>query len=140
MYQFSRSSILRMQGIAPELVLVLSRALLRSSIDFAVLEGIRTRERQRELVAKGRSKTMNSKHLIGRAVDLVAVGDLDSNGHVDHKDRALQWDRGTYAKVAAAMLEAARELGIQIRWGGDWDRDGDTSDTRFFDGPHFELI
>lgn len=72
---------------------------------------------------------MNSRHLTGHAVDLAAY----ING-------AISWDKEPYFKIADAMMEAAGKLDVAIRWGGDWDMDGDSKDEKFFDAPHFELL
>ena len=90
------------------------------------IEGVRSIETQRAYVEKGVSKTMNSRHLTGHAVDLYPVG------------RPTPWDR--CHNVAAAMLAAAIELDVSVRWGGDWNMNGDHRDERFYDGPHFELL
>jgi len=122
--------------VHPDLVLVTSRGLLYSQVDFAITEGLRDIERQRALVASGYSKTMRSNHLrqpdgFSHAVDVMAVGDIDQDGKIDAQDTSLTWDRDVYRKIAEAMHRAAAELGIGIRWGGDF--------KSFFDGPHFEL-
>lgn len=106
--------------IHPDLSRVVLRAASFGLIDFLVLEGIRSTERQRELVASGASQTLNSRHLTGHAVDLGAV----VGGH-------LRWDWPLYDRLAGAMKRAARELAIPVEWGGDW--------TNFKDGPHFQL-
>lgn len=140
--RFGKKSREALQGVHPDLVLVLSRALLYSEFDFAVTEGLRSIERQRELVSKKLSKTYASKHLVqpdgyGHAVDVMAVGDLDGDNDVDAQDKSLTWDRTIYTAIANAMKTAAAELDIQIRWGGEFKmRDGQP----FFDGPHFELV
>jgi peptidoglycan L-alanyl-D-glutamate endopeptidase CwlK len=85
-----------------------------------VTEGLRTKERQRQLVAAGASRTMNSRHLTGHAVDVAAL--------VGGK---VRWDWPLYAVIAEHMKAAARELGVAIVWGGDW--------KSFRDGPHVEL-
>lgn len=103
----------------PDLVSVVKLAIERSDVDFMVTEGLRTKERQRELVAAGASKTMNSRHITGHAVDLVAY----VNG--------IRWDWPLYEKIAKAMKQAAYELNIKIEWGGDW--------KSFKDGPHFQI-
>lgn len=110
----------RLQGVDHRLVAVIRRAAELSPLDFIVTEGLRTRERQAQLVKAGASQTMNSKHLIGRAVDLAAV----VNGEV-------RWDWPLYDKLAQSVKEAAAELGTPIVWGGDW--------KTFRDGPHFQL-
>jgi uncharacterized protein YcbK (DUF882 family) len=71
-YRLSKRSLDRLQGVRPELVDVVKRAIEITKVDFAVTEGVRTVARQKELVAKGASQTMESKHIEGRAVDLVA--------------------------------------------------------------------
>lgn len=113
----SRSNLL---GVHPVLVQVVKRAIQITEVDFTVFEGLRNLERQKELVAKGFSKTMNSRHLTGHAVDLVA----NINGK-------LSWDEKHYYFINKAMKQAARELGVNIRWGGEF--------KSFFDGPHFEI-
>ena len=119
-YSFSQRSIDRLKGVNVDLVSVVHRALELSEIDFAVTEGLRTKERQTELVKAGASKTMNSRHITGHAVDLAAV----VGGEV-------RWDWPLYTKLAKAMKQAAYELNIDIEWGGDW--------KSFKDGPHFQL-
>ena len=119
-FKLGLRSKLRLRGVHPDLVKVVELALTRSEIDFTVLEGLRDRERQKELFAAGASSTMNSRHLTGHAVDLGAW----VNGGV-------RWDWPLYHKIAKTMKSAAAELGITITWGGDW--------RSFPDGPHFEL-
>lgn len=111
----------RLEGVHPDLVLVV-RAAYQTCTEFeiGVLEGLRTRERQVQLVASGASRTMKSRHLTGHAVDLGAwVGG------------ALRWDWPLYRVIAVHMKMAALGLAIPIEWGGDW--------TTFHDGPHFQL-
>lgn len=110
----------RLRGVHPKLVEVVRRAAELTQVDFVVTEGLRTEARQRQLVAKGASRTMNSRHLTGHAVDLAAVIDGD-----------VRWDWPLYYKLADAMKAAARELSVPITWGGDW--------VTFKDGPHFEI-
>lgn len=119
-YKLSRRSLERLQKVHPDLVRVVMRAIQLTEVDFGVTEGVRTIEKQREYVAKGASKTMNSRHLTGHAVDLVAYVGAE-----------VRWDWPLYHKIAAAMKSAAKELGVAIVWGGDW--------ASFPDGPHFEL-
>lgn len=114
------TSLKRLEGVHPDLVRVVKRAIKITDTDFTVLEGVRTLAKQREYVAAGASKTMNSRHLTGHAVDLGAL--------VGGK---VRWDWPLYHKIAKAMKQAAKELGIPLTWGGDW--------PRFRDGPHFEL-
>lgn len=119
-YKLSRKSLDRMQGVHPDLVKVVLLAIQLTEVDFGVTEGVRTIEKQREYVAKGASKTMNSRHLTGHAVDLVA-----------YIGSEVRWDWPLYHKIADAMKRAANSLSIPIIWGGDW--------KSFKDGPHMEL-
>lgn len=119
-FKLGARSLERLRGVHPDLVAVVKRAITLSEIDFTVTEGLRTRERQAQLVKAGASKTMNSRHITGHAVDLAAW-----------VEGGIRWDWPLYAKLAAAMKLAASELGVVIIWGGDW--------RTFKDGPHFEL-
>ena len=111
----------RLKGVDERLVKVVERAIQITEVDFTVLEGLRTPERQKQLVAEGFSQTLKSKHLTGHAVDLGAL--------VDNK---ISWDKAPYFKIADAMKKAADELNVKVRWGGDF--------KSFFDGPHWELV
>ena len=113
-------SLSRLEGVHPDLVKVVQLAIRKSDLDFAVLEGRRTIDRQRQLFAQKATKTMNSRHLTGHAVDFVAL----INGRAS-------WDFKHYSEIAQAFKHAALELGIAIVWGGDW--------PKFRDGPHIEL-
>lgn len=110
----------RLNGVHPDLKRVVKRAIQISEVDFTVLEGTRTMARQRELVAKGASKTLRSRHLTGHAVDLAPW-----------IDGQVSWDWPPYYKIEAAMKQAAKEEGVPVEWGGDW--------TSFKDGPHWQL-
>lgn len=116
----SSKSLDRLAGVHPKLVAVVKLAITISSVDFAVLEGVRTVERQKALVASGASQTMRSRHITGHAVDLGAI-----------VDGQVRWDWALYPRIADAVKEAARQLNTPIEWGGDW--------VSFKDGPHFQL-
>ncbi len=116
----SKQSLATLVGVHPDLVLVVKRAILITEIDFKVGEGLRTIERQRQLVHSGASMTMRSRHLTGHAVDLWAL----VGGQV-------RWDWPLYYSIRDAMQEAAKELRIPIESGADW--------TKFRDGPHHQL-
>lgn len=119
--KFSKRSLDNLRGIHPDLRKVIELALKLSPLDFTVIEGLRTKERQAKLVASGASKTMNSRHITGHAVDLLPMG--------PDGEAAFAWP--LYNRLAPAVKQAAAELGVKIVWGGDW--------TSFKDGPHFEL-
>lgn len=108
-YKLGKRSIHRLEGVHPDLTRVVGRAIEMTSIDFTVLEGVRSYERQEALVRLGASKTMNSRHLTGHAVDLAAL--------VGNK---VSWRPDHYTPIADAMKAAAEELGVPVEWGGDW--------------------
>ena len=122
MRKYSNRSMKSLKGVHPELRKVIDRALQDSELDFAVIEGLRTKDRQKQLVASGASKTMNSRHLTGHAVDLLPIDPTTGRGE-------FAWP--LYDKLGPAVKEAARKEGVPIVWGGDW--------KSFKDGPHFEL-
>lgn len=111
-------------GVHPDLVRVIEAAAARmplnGGLSFVVIEGLRTKEKQAENVASGASRTMNSRHLTGHAVDIVAT----VNG-------AVRWDWPLYRQLAPVIKAEAARLGVPITWGGDW--------RTLRDGPHFEL-
>lgn len=117
-YKLGTRSLQNLSGVHPDLVAVVKRAIQITEQDYAVIEGVRNIERQRELYRKGASKTLNSRHLTGHAVDMVPW--------------PVDWnDLERFKVVSEAMKAAAEELNIPIVWGGDW--------KSFYDGPHFEL-
>ena len=120
MFKLGALSLTRLKGVHPDLVKVVQRAIQISTLDFTVLEGVRSLERQKALVEAGSSQTLKSRHLTGHAVDLGAW-----------VDNQLDWSWPLYARIAGAMKMAAKELNVPIEWGGDW--------VTFKDGPHFQL-
>lgn len=116
-YRLSSRSLSKLQGVHPDLVNVVKRAIEITEQDFSVLEGVRNIDRQRKLVAQGKSTTMNSRHLTGHAVDLAPY--------------PLSWDWEYFYPIADAMKAAAEEQDVDLEWGGDW--------SSFPDGPHFQV-
>ena len=147
-YKLSKRSLARLEGVDERMIRVVKTAITFSTVDFGVIQGLRTIEEQRELVAKGASQTMKSKHLDGLAVDLMAY--VGSRG---------SWELSLYDNIADAMKLAAIEENVAIRWGAAWqipdisEWDGTMQDAMdkyidlrrsqgrrpFIDGPHFEL-
>jgi peptidoglycan L-alanyl-D-glutamate endopeptidase CwlK len=121
-FKLGATSLKRLEGVNPDLVKIVKRAIEITTCDFAVIEGLRTVEKQREYVDQGFSKTMRSYHIVGRAVDLYPF--YDGKTHVDAKPDKWQ-------EVANAMLHAAAELKLKITWGGSW--------KSFVDKPHYQL-
>lgn len=120
-YELGKTSRSRLEGVNPNLVRVVERAIQLTDIDFMVLEGLRTKERQQSLVASGASKTMNSRHLTGDAVDVAPL--------IGGK---IPWDDfEKFKTVSRAMFAAADELSVPLEWGGNW--------SSFVDGPHYQL-
>lgn len=108
-FKLSQRSLDRLQGVDDRMVSVVKMAITLSKVDFGVVQGLRTLEMQKELVAKGASQTMKSKHLDGLAVDLMAYV----------SGRAC-WEISVYDEVADAMAEAANQVGVKVRWGAAW--------------------
>lgn len=148
-FKLSRRSLDRLEGVDERLVSVVKFAIHATKTDFGVIQGMRTLEQQKELVAKGASQTMKSKHLDGLAVDLMAY--INGRG---------SWELNLYDDLADAMKEGAEMAGVAVRWGAAWHIDdirdwkrsmeeamNDYIDLRrsqgrrpFIDGPHFELM
>ena len=147
-FKLSQRSLDKLEGVDERLIAVVDYAISVTKVDFGVICGLRTIEEQRELVSSGVSKTMNSKHLEGRAVDLMAY--IGSRG---------SWELSVYDEIADAMKEGAFSEGVAIRWGAAWNLPdirawtgtmeeamNDYIDLKryegkrpFIDAPHFEL-
>lgn len=113
-------SLSRLEGVHPDLVRAVKRAAAMSSLDFTVLEGLRTAARQKQLMDIGATKTLNSRHLTGHAVDLAPM-----------VGGTVRWDWPLYHQLAEVVKAAAKAENVPIQWGGDW--------RTFKDGPHWEL-
>lgn len=120
MAKLNATSIRRMAGVDPRLVAVIKAAAEISAVPFQVTEGLRTKERQAYLVRTGKSKTMASYHLRGKAVDVIAM----PNGKIS-------WNLADYRKINAAVQKAAKAAGLTVTWGGTW--------QTIIDGPHFQI-
>jgi len=119
-FRLSQRSRAALQGVHPDLVAVVEAAIELTPVDFMVTEGLRTAARQAELLRAGASRTLNSRHLTGHAVDVAAW-----------VDGQVRWDWPLYPRIAEAFKAAAKGRGVRLIWGGDW--------PRLRDGPHFEL-
>ena len=126
MPRFGSRSKRRLQGVDAKLISVLNEVV--KHYDLTVLEGKRSKERQEELVAKGASKTMKSKHLEGKAVDIAPYPIPD-------------WeDTYQFIYMAGRIMQEADRLGVTLRYGGDWDMDETVvSDQTFQDIVNFEI-
>lgn len=138
--KFSPKSLEKLKGVHPNLVMVVNLALKKCHTDFTIFEGVRTLERQKQLFSHRVTTTLNSKHIpqsdgLGYAVDLYPYPiNMDKVNHNNPQEIAR------FGLIAQAMIDASNELGIKIKWGGDWDMDGQTLDHIFFDAPHYELV
>lgn len=147
----SKLSLSRLEGVHPDLVKVVKRAIEITSQDFMVVEGVRSKTQCYINYGKGRTAVqctvkgvpalyaqpklakvtwlnnpLSSKHVSGKAVDLVPY--------------PVNWnDLSKFDLVAKAMFTAGKELGVEIRWGADWDNDGNYREKGEYDSPHFEL-
>ena len=124
MPKFGKRSKERLRGIDARLVSVLNE--LVKIMDVTIIEGLRSEQRQEKLLKEGSTKTKFSKHIEGKAVDLAPYP-------IDWKDR----DRFHY--MGGMIRGIAKQLNVNVRWGGDWDSDGETKDNRFDDLVHVEI-
>ena len=148
-FKLSSRSLKKLDGVDEGIVAVVKDAIGTTKVDFGVTFGLRTLEEQKKLYESGRSQTMKSKHLEGRAVDLVAYFGSD-----------ISWELNVYDDICDAMAEAARKNDVAIKWGAAWS-EGDIreyagtaedamnayvdlrrSQSRrpFIDAPHFEMM
>lgn len=139
-HRLSIASKRKLEGVHPLLVAVVELALLKSKVDFKVIEGVRTEERQKVLYAQGRTApgpivtwTLNSNHFVNKTTGF---------GHaVDLLPEPYDWrDLKQFDLMAEAMMEAAKELGVTIRWGKDWNMNGKPGEKGETDSPHFEIL
>ena len=153
-FRLSQRSLDRLEGVHPEMVAVVERAIQLTEVDFGVTQGVRTLEEQKANVAAGRSQTMRSKHLLqddgfSHAVDVVAYVGSD-----------VSWELNLYDDICDAFKQAAEEVGCCIKWGAAWSEGdirsypGSAEDAMmayvdlrrsqgrrpFIDAPHFELM
>lgn len=149
-FKLSKRSLSKLEGVDERLVAVVKYAIGETTVDFGVIEGLRSIERQRELVKRGASQTMSSKHIPGEAVDLMA--------YIGRPARA-SWELNLYDEIADAMKKGAEAVDVPLRWGCAWhitdirawngtmeeamneyiDLRRSQSRRPFLDGPHFEL-
>ena len=124
MFRFGKRSKQRLKGVNPKLVNVLNELI--KIMDVTIIEGLRTEARQNELLAQGKSKTKYSKHLEGKAVDLAPY--------------PIDWeDRERFHYMGGMIRGIGIKMGVDIRWGGDWDSDGEVKDNGFDDLVHVEI-
>jgi peptidoglycan L-alanyl-D-glutamate endopeptidase CwlK len=118
--ELSKLSLERLEGVDERLKAIVIECAARCPYPFNVSEGLRTKEQQREYVRQGKSRTMNSKHLTGKAVDLYPL---------TMNRKQVDWSR--FDELADLMQQVASDQGTEIVWGGNW--------KTFVDKCHFEL-
>jgi peptidoglycan L-alanyl-D-glutamate endopeptidase CwlK len=124
MPRFGKRSRERLKGVDSRLVNILNE--LVKIMDVTIIEGLRTKERQEELVSQGKSQTKFSKHIEGRAVDLAPY--------------PVDWeDRERFHYMGGMIRGIGKQMGVNVRWGGDWDSDGEIKDNKFDDLVHVEI-
>lgn len=150
-YALSARSIERLRGVDPQLVEVVQLAIQITTVDFTVVEGVRTREQCAINYGKGRSaaeclaKGVPAKHAQPKAAKITWLNNPYASKHVsgqavDLLPAPYDWKAtGPFDAVAKAMMAAAKQLGVSIRWGADWDADGKPREKGETDSPHFEL-
>lgn len=116
----NEKSMKKLEGVNPSLVAVIGAAAISCPLNFQVSEGLRSKDRQKMLFDAGKSRTMNSKHIDGEAVDIFVI-----------RDGVASWNFNDYYKCSLYIKSAAAELDVAIEWGGDW--------KTFKDGVHFQL-
>ena len=125
MPRFGKTSKKRLKGIDPNLVNVLNELI--KIMDVTIIEGLRSKERQAELLEKGATKVKYSKHMEGKAVDLSPY--------------PIDWEnRDGFHYMGGMIRGIAKQLNVKVRWGGDWDSDGDVKDNGFDDLVHVEIL
>lgn len=163
MYKLGARSKEKLYTTKQPLIQVVERAIEITTVDFSVLEGIRSQARQFDLwqakasklngaergtMIRGHHGTGISNHQTEEAVDLGA-----------YVAGSIRWDFNLYYQIARAMRQAAIEENVEIRWGCVWDRRLNDLSTNieievsdyvlrrksvgkkaFLDGPHYELV
>lgn len=149
MAKFGKKSKEKMKGVHPDLIKVLELAITYTKQDFSIIEGVRTKQQQAAYVQTGKSRTMNSKHLV----------QSDGYSHaVDVVPYPISWELEKFYPIADAIAKAAKELNVTVRWGGAWSNLNSSKFSAkqlldnyvkarkkignkvFIDAPHFEII
>lgn len=119
-FSFSERSLRQLRDVHPDLISLAHYALTLTPVDFGITEGRRSPERQQALLKQGQSRTTNSRHLTGHAIDIIA-----------YPTPAGSWEFTYYQLIADAFMQASVATGIPVEWGGNWEG--------LRDGPHFQL-
>ena len=148
-YVLSDASIEKMKGVHPKLIELMKKAISDSPYDFKIVQGLRTAEYQNSLYQQGRTKpgkivtkldgyNRKSNHQAkadgyGHAVDIAVCGHYDQNGdYVKYTTDAEMFDNKKLVEISRHVKAVAKEMGMEIVWGGDW--------KTLYDTPHYELV
>ena len=148
-YVLSDASVEKMKGVHPKLIELMKKAISNSPYDFKIVQGLRTAEYQNELYQQGRTKpgkivtkldgyNRKSNHQAkadgyGHAVDIAVCGHYDQNGnYVKYTTDAEMFDNRKLVEISRHVKAVAKEMGMEIVWGGDW--------KTLYDTPHYELV
>nr|DAK15456.1 MAG TPA: L alanyl D glutamate peptidase endolysin [Caudoviricetes sp.] len=148
-YVLSEASIEKMKGVHPKLIELMKKAISNSPYDFKIVQGLRTAEYQNSLYQQGRTKpgkivtkldgyNKKSNHQAkadgyGHAVDIAVCGQYDQNGnYVKYTTDAEMFDNKKLVEISRHVKAVAKEMGMEIVWGGDW--------KTLYDTPHYELV
>ncbi len=126
MRQWDKVSTDRRKGVHPDLLKLADAVLQAAPWPLRITEGMRTLERQKQLVAAKASKTLNSRHLTGHAIDVVPYIDLDRDGKIETEEL---YNRHLFDILIPIAKKEAERLGIKMIFGYDWG----------WDSPHWEL-
>lgn len=124
--EWDKVSTERLKGVHPKLRLLAYEVLQRAPWPIRVTEGLRTLERQKQLLAIKATKTLNSRHLTGHAIDVVPYIDLDRDGKIETEEL---YNHALFGELIPIAKDAAKDLKIEMTWGFDWG----------WDKPHWEL-
>lgn len=148
-YVLSDASIEKMKGVHPKLIELMKKAISNSPYDFKIIQGLRTAEYQNSLYQQGRTRpgkivtkldgyNRKSNHQAkadgyGHAVDIAVCGYYDGNGnYVKSTTDAEMFDNKKLVEISRHVKAVAKEMGMEIVWGGDW--------KTLYDTPHYELV
>ena len=148
-YALSDASIEKMKGVHPKLIELMKKAISDSPYDFKIVQGLRTAEYQNSLYQQGRTKpgkivtkldgyNRKSNHQAkadgyGHAVDIAVCGQYDQNGnYVKCTTDAEMFDNKKLVEISKHIKAVAKDMGLEIVWGGDW--------KTLYDTPHYELV
>lgn len=158
-YALSNRSLNNLKGVHGDLAKIVHRAIAITEQDFVVIEGVRSREQCMINYGKGRTvaqlsaKNIPAKYARPNDSKVTWLKNPFASKHcdglaVDICPYPVDWsDLKKFDKIAKAMFEAEKQLKTEdqisqntnLRWGADWDNDGNKRERGESDSPHFEI-